>query len=152
MRRRSGQKGDETAKCVESCKNRRVMSARTVEFCKTRRVLQNPPSSAITVESCKTRRVLQEPSSPATPVEFCKNRRVLQNPSNSAKPVEQDSTDFAVSSPFWPLRRLIGAVGAKRVNLLTACIDIGFILFVLFGQLLVNFNIDFVTTANKQSS
>ena len=46
MRRRSGQKGDETAKPVESCKNRRVLSARTVESCKTRRVLQEPSSSA----------------------------------------------------------------------------------------------------------
>ena len=43
MRRRSGQKGDETAKPVEFCENRRVMQepssyARTVEFCKNRRI------------------------------------------------------------------------------------------------------------------
>ncbi|KAI0229981.1 hypothetical protein LSAT2_019614 [Lamellibrachia satsuma] len=93
MRRRSGQKGDETAIPVESCKNRRVLQerpspARTVKSCKNRRVLQEPLSSARTVESCKNRRVLQEPSSPAGTVEFCKNRRVLQEPSSPARTVE----------------------------------------------------------------
>ena len=91
MRRRSGQKGAETAKptrTVEFCKNRRVLSARTVEFCKTSRVLQEPSSPAKPVEFCKNRRVLQNPSSSARTVGSCKTRRVLQEPPSSAKPVE----------------------------------------------------------------
>ena len=58
MRRRSGQKDDETAKPVESCKNRRVLQKPSSSVCENRRVLQNPSSSARTVEFCTTRRAV----------------------------------------------------------------------------------------------
>ena len=61
MWRRSGQKGDETAKPVEFCKNRRVMEAILIEFCENCRVLLEPSNSARTVEFCENRRVLREP-------------------------------------------------------------------------------------------
>ena len=72
MRRRSGQKGDETAKPVDICKNRRVLAARTVEFYKNRRVL-----AARTVEF-----LLRELSSSTRTVEFCENRGVLRDRSS----------------------------------------------------------------------
>ena len=78
MRRRSGQKGDEAAKPVESCANHRVLSARTVESCENRRVM-----FARTVESCANRRVLS-----ARTVESCENRRVLREPSSPARTVD----------------------------------------------------------------
>ena len=78
MRRRSGQKGDEAAKPVESCANHRVLSARTVESCENRRVLREPSSSV-----CANRRYLREPSS-----SVCENRRVLREPSSPARTAE----------------------------------------------------------------
>ena len=59
MRRRSGQKGDETAKPIELCKNRRVLQEPSNYVCENRRVLREPSSSA-------NRRVLQEPISLVT--------------------------------------------------------------------------------------
>ena len=60
MRRRSGQKGGETAKPVEFCENRRVLAAILIELCENRRVLREPSSSG-----CDIDRVLREPSSSA---------------------------------------------------------------------------------------
>ena len=58
MRRRSGHNGDETAKYVESCANRRVLREPSSSVCENRRVLCEPSSPARTVESCAKRRVL----------------------------------------------------------------------------------------------
>ena len=56
MRRRSGQKGEETAKPVEFCGNRRVLQEPSSCGCENRRILRERSSSA-------NRRVLQEPLS-----------------------------------------------------------------------------------------
>ena len=61
VRRRRGQKDDETAKAVEFCEKLRVLQ-KPSSFA-NRRILQEPPSSA-------KHRVLQEPSSSARTVEF----------------------------------------------------------------------------------
>ena len=57
MRRRSGQKVDETAKRVEFCENRRVLQEPSSCGCENRRVFPEPSRFARTVEFCEMDRV-----------------------------------------------------------------------------------------------
>ena len=115
---RTRQNSTALAELDGSCRTRRFLQKSTVlaELGRTRRFLQNSADLAELDGSCRTQRFLQNSAGLAELDGSCRTRRFLQNSTALAdrtrrflqnSTVLQDSIGFAVSSPFWPLRRLI---------------------------------------------